>query len=133
MLRASGEWRCGEEERPTGFRRAEIHRTLLAWGDKLMGQRTVASDLNCFTVASFAYLDRARVLGATLREHHSDWILWLCLPDEEPPGFEFDASAEPFDRVVRLHELKIPNLRSWIFEHDLVELCTAVKGPMLCH
>jgi hypothetical protein len=98
-----------------------------------MGQKTVTSDFSCFTSASFAYLDRARVLGTTLREHHPDWTLWLCLPDEEPPGFVFDASAEPFDYIVRLHELKIPNQRSWIFEHDLVELCTAVKGPMLCH
>jgi hypothetical protein len=29
------------------------------------------------------------------------------------------------------HELPIPEVSAWIFKHDLVELCTAVKGPML--
>ena len=27
--------------------------------------------------------------------------------------------------------MPIPAISSWIFKHDLVELCTAVKGPML--
>ena len=26
----------------------------------------------------------------------------------------------------------IPDLRRWIFEHDVIELCTAAKGAMLC-
>ena len=48
------------------------------------------SGIHCFTSASFAYLDRAHVLGETLRRFHPDWTLWLCLSDEEPPGFTFD-------------------------------------------
>jgi hypothetical protein len=86
----------------------------------------------CFTSASFAYLDRARVLGETLRRFHPDWILWLCLPDKEPPGFSWDPSREAFCNVVRLEDPSIPDLTRWTFEHDVVELCTAVKGPMLC-
>ena len=39
---------------------------------------------------------------------------------------------EHIDRIVRVEELGIKNLEQWIFEHDVVELCTAVKGPMLC-
>lgn len=89
------------------------------------------SDVHCFTSASFAYLDRVRVLGETLRRHHPDWTLWLCLVDEEPAGFAFDPEREPFDRVLRIAELGFPDLRQWIFGHDVVELCTAVKGRML--
>jgi hypothetical protein len=88
--------------------------------------------VHCFTSASFAYLDRARVLGETLRRFHPDWKLWLCLPDKEPPGFVFDPSQEAFSNVVRLTDLDIPDLTRWTFDHDVVELCTAVKGQMLC-
>jgi hypothetical protein len=90
------------------------------------------AEVHCFTSATFAYLDRVRVLGETLRRHHPDWILWLVLPDQEPPGFALDFSGEIFDRIVRIDELGIAATPGWIFEHDLVELCTAVKGPMLC-
>src|SRR3954467_7912636 len=90
------------------------------------------AEVHCFTSASFAYLDRARVLGETLRRFHPDWKLWLCLPDREPPGFIYDHSSEPFNNVVRLEELGIPDLTRWTFDHDVVELCTAVKGSMLC-
>src|SRR4051795_6422494 len=31
-----------------------------------------------------------------------------------------------------LEELEIPDLTRWTFDHDVVELCTAVKGAMLC-
>jgi hypothetical protein len=88
--------------------------------------------VHCFTSASFAYLDRARVLGETLRRFHPDWKLWLCLSDQEPPGFVFDPTHEAFNNVVRLAELGIPDLTRWTFDHDVVELCTAVKGQMLC-
>ena len=90
------------------------------------------SGIHCFTSASFAYLDRAHVLGETLRRFHPDWTLWLCLSDEEPPGFTFDPAREAFNNVVRLSELGIPDLTRWTFDHDVVELCTAVKGQMLC-
>jgi hypothetical protein len=88
--------------------------------------------VHVFTSASFAYLDRARVLGATLRKHHPDWQFWLCLCDREPEGFVFDANQEPIDRVMRAEMLDIPRFQSWAFEHTVVEFCTAVKGFMLC-
>jgi hypothetical protein len=88
--------------------------------------------VQCFTSASFAYFDRVRVLGETLRRHHPDWTLSLCLSDTEPPGFTLDLSKEPIDNVVPITDLAIPDLPAWIFKHDVVELCTAVKGQMLC-
>lgn len=90
-------------------------------------------EVHCFTSVTFSYLDRARVLAATVKKHHPDWKMWLCLSDVEPDGFEFDPAKEQFDEVVRIGSLGIKDLRQWVFCHDLVELCTAVKGLMLCH
>lgn len=89
------------------------------------------SQVHCFTSASFAYIDRVRVLVETLRRFHPDWRFWLCLPDVEPAGIAFDPEREGIDGVVRVGELGIPDLLRWLFQHDVVELCTAVKGPML--
>jgi hypothetical protein len=89
------------------------------------------TQVHCFTSASLSYLDRARVLGETLRCHQPDWKFWLCLCDKEPSGFEFNPSDEPFDAIVRLNDLSVPDLDRWLFDHDVVELCTAAKGPML--
>lgn len=87
--------------------------------------------VDCFTSASFTYLDRARVLAETIRKHHPDWRLHLLLCDEEPPGFSWDPHGEIYDSIVRSNELKIPDYRRWAFGHNLVEFCTAVKGFML--
>jgi hypothetical protein len=89
--------------------------------------------VHCFTSISFSYLDRARVLAETVKKFHPDWILWLCLSDREPHGFTFDIESEDFDHLVRINDLALPDTERWIFGHDVVELCTAVKGAMLCH
>jgi len=87
----------------------------------------------CFTSASYSYFDRVRVLFETVREFHPEWENWLCLVDEDPPDFALDIDHEDVDRVVRLGDLGIDESLAWAFQHDVVELCTAVKGPMLCH
>ncbi|MBV8834529.1 MAG: hypothetical protein JO108_35475 [Acidobacteriaceae bacterium] len=90
------------------------------------------SEVHCFTSISLSYLDRARVLGTTLKKHHPDWVLWLCISDIDPHGLALDLSGDPFDHVVRVQDLDIHDFEQWAFGHDLVELCTAVKGVMLC-
>jgi hypothetical protein len=80
---------------------------------------------------TFSYLNRARVLFQTLRRFHPDWELVALITDEPPPGFAFDPSQEPFDRVVWARDLGIPDFDSWLFKHDVVEVCTAVKGPFI--
>lgn len=85
----------------------------------------------CFSSFTFSYLNRARVLFASLRRFHPDWELVALITDAAPPGFRLDVAAEPFDRVVYASELGIPNFSSWLFKHDIVEVCTAVKGPFL--
>lgn len=88
--------------------------------------------VQCFTSASFAYLDRVRILASTLKTYNPDWELTLCLSDQEPTGWHFDLANEKIDRLVRISELSIADLPRFIFDHNVVELCTAVKGEMLC-
>jgi hypothetical protein len=89
------------------------------------------STVHCFTSFNFNYLAKARVLAETLKKHHPDWVMHACLCDREPAGFAFDLKREPFDRVTWADELDIPRLDGWLFGHDVVELCTAVKGTMM--
>jgi hypothetical protein len=35
---------------------------------------------------------------------------------------------EPFNSIITIEELPIPNIKGWIFKHSVVEMCTAVKG-----
>ncbi|CAN7207606.1 hypothetical protein LJR164_000672 [Phenylobacterium sp. LjRoot164] len=87
--------------------------------------------VTCFSSFTFAYLDRARVLFASLRKFHPDWNLVALITDAPPPGFHLRLAEEPFDQVVYAHELAIADFKSWLFKHDVVEVCTAVKGPFL--
>jgi hypothetical protein len=87
--------------------------------------------VHCFTSFSFSYLAKARVLGWSLKRFHPDWLFTACITDREPDGFTFDLAKEPFDAVVWAHDLPVPNVQAWLFGHDVVEACTAVKGPML--
>ena len=87
--------------------------------------------VTCFSSFTFAYLDRARVLFKTLRRFHPDWDLAALITDEPPPGFTLRLHEEPFDRVVYAQDLGIPDFKAWLFKHDVVEVCTAVKGPFL--
>jgi hypothetical protein len=88
------------------------------------------STVICFTSLTLGYLSRARVLAETLRAAHPDWTLFAVLVDRPPEGFPADALGV-FDGVVQVEELDIPSVRAWLFRHDLVEACTAVKGAML--
>lgn len=89
--------------------------------------------VHAYTSFSFSYLNRARVLAASLRKHHPDWILWAVLTDKTPPDLEFDWSKENFDHVVTAEDLYGETVNGWLFQHDIVEACTAVKGRALQH
>lgn len=85
----------------------------------------------CFTSATFSYLARAQVLCASVRRFHPDWHMVLVLTDQPPTGF---SEEEPygFDEVIWSSSLDhVPSVDAWIFQHDIVESCTAVKGPAL--
>lgn len=82
----------------------------------------------CFSSFTFSYLNRARVLYRSLRKHHPEWRLTALLTDRPPPGVEIDLAAEDFDEIVWFEDLALPNPAAWLFGHDIVEACTAVKG-----
>ena len=85
----------------------------------------------CFSSFTFSYLDRARVLFSSVRRFHPDWELVALITDRPPPALEFAPAREPFDRVVYAEDLGLPDFPAWLFKHDIVEVCTAVKGPFL--
>lgn len=84
-----------------------------------------------FTSFTFSYLNRARVLFRSLRRHHPDWELIALMVDRPPPGVVLDVAAEDFDRIVYAEDLDLPDFDAWLFQHDIVEASTAVKGPFL--
>lgn len=87
--------------------------------------------VHAFTSFSFSYLNRARVLARSLRRLHPDWVIWAVLTDKEPDGFRFDLDGEDFDRKLTVEDLFGELTENWLFEHDIVEACTAVKGRAL--
>ena len=84
--------------------------------------------IHAFTSCSYSYLNRARVLASSLRRQHPDWVIWLVMTDKEPEGFTFDLAQEDYDRIVTAEDLFGEETERWLFGHDIVEACTAVKG-----
>ena len=91
------------------------------------------SVVRCFTSFSFSYLTRAILLARTLRAAHPDWELWATLVDRPPPGLDVTVALAEFDRHIFAEDLGFERWESWIFKHDIVEACTAVKGQMMSH
>jgi lipopolysaccharide biosynthesis glycosyltransferase len=89
--------------------------------------------VHAFTSFSLSYLNRARVLASSLRRQHPDWVIWAVLTDKDPEGFRFNLTTEDFDRMVTAEELFGELTNRWLFGHDIVEACTAVKGRALLH
>jgi hypothetical protein len=86
-----------------------------------------------FTSAVGNYLAKAAVLAESVRQHHNGARFYLLLSEPEAPDWKRFAGL--FDRLFLIRDLEMPveNVESWIFQHTLVELCTAVKGPFLVH
>jgi hypothetical protein len=85
----------------------------------------MADSLHVFTSASVNYLPKVRLLCRSIRRHHPEARIHLALADERPSWL--DLSREPFDRVLSIGELGIPDWRAWSFTHSIVELSTAIK------
>jgi hypothetical protein len=80
-----------------------------------------------YTSCALNYLPKARALAESLRLHQPDARLTLCLADRAPDWF--DPLTEPFDRIWTPEQLGYSP--DWIFQHALMELCTAIKGRAL--
>lgn len=80
-----------------------------------------------YTSCALNYLPKARVLAESLALAEPGASLTLCLNDEVPQWL--DPDAEPFDRIWLPTDLGYD--RGWIFQHNVMELSTAVKGRAL--
>jgi glycosyltransferase involved in cell wall biosynthesis len=79
-----------------------------------------------FTSITANYLPKARVLAHSLKRFHPSFRFHLVLSDATPPGFRLE--DEPFDSLIGVADLGIPNLEQWLFKHSLVEVSTGIKG-----
>jgi hypothetical protein len=82
--------------------------------------------MHIFTSITSNYIPKARVLAHSVKEYVPGAVFHLLLCDTPPAAF--DLEQEEFDHLMLLDELDIDNEKSWIFQHNVVELCTAVKG-----
>lgn len=89
------------------------------------------SGVHVYTSITSNYLPKARVLGHSIKNLYPEVTFHLVLNDSPPQGF--DLACEPFDSLILIEDLPIPDLLPWVFGHTVVELCTAVKGAALEH
>lgn len=75
------------------------------------------------TIVTRQYLAQARVLAASLAQHHSCPLYVVCV--DEPAGY-FDPDKEPF-HVLRLEELLPPTARPALFYYTPFEVCNLVR------
>ncbi|KZC00209.1 hypothetical protein AU375_03604 [Methylobacterium radiotolerans] len=85
----------------------------------------------CFTSLTYAYLARARVLFESLRKHQPQWKLIALITDQLPNDLEIDLAKEPFDELATSESIIGAKHDHWLFGHDIVAACTAIKGPFL--
>lgn len=84
--------------------------------------------MNACTIVAKNYLSHARVLAASLREHHPDGRFTVLVIDD--PEGRFDPAGEPFD-VLGLGDLGLPDVEAMATRYDVLELSTAVKPWLL--
>lgn len=91
----------------------------------MLEPKTKVRKLDAFTCAAVNYLPKVRLLCQSLKQYHPEMRVHLALADEIPEWL--DVSKEPFDDIISIKSLNIPNTSAWIFGHDVIELCTAIK------
>jgi len=79
-----------------------------------------------FTSVTVNYIPKARVLARSLHRVHPEIKFILVLAESLPPGLR--AGTDDFDDIITIADLGGPALPSWLFQHTLVETCTALKG-----
>jgi len=80
------------------------------------------------TIIAKNYLANARTLAQSFLSVHPDHKFYVLIVDEFQ-GY-LNPTEESFE-VVGLTDLEIPNLPSFCFKYDMMELCTAVKPYLL--
>lgn len=80
-----------------------------------------------YTSCALNYYAKARALLESIRRNSPNTSVTLCLCDE--PAGDCDPLAQGFDRLWQPHDLGYD--RAWVFQHNVMELCTGVKGRAL--
>lgn len=83
------------------------------------------SKILIFSSCALNYVPKARLLFRSVKKHFPGAELYLALADD--PRDLLNLNSEPFDALLTIPELEIPNWRGWAFGHTIVELCTAIK------
>lgn len=83
--------------------------------------------LSVYTSCSINYLPKAKVLSKTLKYFHPDAKITLLLSDRIPEWL--DLSTLPFDQIWQPSDFGFDQV--WVFKHNVMEICTAVKGKAL--
>ena len=91
----------------------------------------MADVLHVFTCAAVNYLPKVRILCHSIRRHHPEAVIHLALADERPQWLRTE--DEPFDSIIGIERLGIPDYDNWTFTHSIVELSTAIKPFALKH
>ena len=82
--------------------------------------------IHLFTSITANYIPKARVLAYSAKKFNPEVKFHLVLCDLIPDSVVVE--EEPFDSIIMIEELGIPNLKSWLFKHNIIEMCTGVKG-----
>ena len=77
-----------------------------------------------YTSINLRYLPKALAWAQSVKQHSPDWETHILLNDAPPDGASFWPHV---DVVYPVRNLDIPSLHSWLFAHDVEELCTATK------
>jgi hypothetical protein len=83
----------------------------------------VSEVLHVFTSAAVNYLPKVRILCRSIKQFHPEAVVHLALADERPQWLRTE--DEPFDSILEIGQLDIPDFRRWSFTHSIVELSTA--------
>lgn len=83
-------------------------------------------DAHLFTSITANYLPKARVLAQSAKRQPMNLCFHVLLCDDYPANA--NPAAEPFDSIINVTELPIPDREAWLFGHTVVEMCTAVKA-----
>ncbi|MEJ1935709.1 hypothetical protein WDZ92_36415 [Nostoc sp. NIES-2111] len=59
--------------------------------------------------------------------------MWAVVTDKRPPALPENWFVGDFDHVIDSEEIGGPAYRAWLFGHDIVEACTAVKAMAMRH
>ena len=85
-----------------------------------------------FTSCNLAYLPQAMVLLASIRRFHEDCLVTLVLVEEKRKFSKLvQTRLDEFDQVMFPEDLWGEERFDHLFCYDVVEACTAVKGPAL--